>query len=119
MKHRWLWAWLIQIGQMLAICLVQALSRGIGEALYAALLWAAVPLAGLLTACGAVRRGLLNYAAWLAPPACLFGVHYAVWGFSPPAGAGMLTAFLSLVGAAAGEVVVRRNRRNKNNNARG
>lgn len=105
MKHRWIAAWLIQIVEMAAVCLVQALSHGAGAGLYAALLWGAVPLAGMLTACRAVRRGLLNYAAWIAPPACLFAVHYAVWRFSPAPGAGILTAFLSLIGAAAGEVL--------------
>ena len=105
MKHRWIAAWLIQIAEMLAVCLVQALAHGANAWLYAALLWVAVPLTGLLTACQAVRRGLLNYAAWIAPPACLFAVHYAVWRFSPAPGAGVLTAFTSLVGAAAGEVL--------------
>ena len=69
--------------------------------------------AGLLTACAAVKRGLNNYAAWIAPPACLFAVHYAVWGFSPPAGAALVTALTSLVGAAAGEVIVHGKRRGK------
>ena len=108
MKHRWIWAWLIQIAEMLVVCLIQALSHSAGAALSAVLLWGAVPLAGLLTACRAVGRGLLNYAAWIAPPAVLFAVHYAVWGFSPAAGAGLLTAFASLVGAAAGEVLRQR-----------
>lgn len=105
MKHKWLAAWLIQIAEMLAVCLVQALAHGVGAGLYAALLWVAVPLAGLLTSCRAVQRGLLNYAAWIAPPACLFAAHYAVWRYSPAPGAGVLTAFASLVGAAAGEVL--------------
>ena len=108
MKRRWIWAWALQVMEMLAVCLLQALSYGAGAALYAALLWVAVPLAGMLTACRAVQRGLLNYAAWVAPPACLYAAHYALWGFSPSAGAGLLTAFLSLVGAAAGEVIAQR-----------
>ena len=105
MKRRWLWALALQTAEMLAVCLVQALSYGAGAGLYAALLWAAVPLAGLLTACRAVLRGLNNYLAWLAPPACLYAAHYALWGFSPSPGAALLTAFVSLVGAAAGEVL--------------
>ena len=113
MKHRWLRALALQITTMLAACLLQALSYGVSAGLYAALLWGMVPVAGLLTACRAVRRGLLNYVAWIAPPACMYIVHYALWGFSPAAGAGLLTAFLSLVGAAAGEVLNQRNPKDK------
>lgn len=106
MKHRWLWAWALQILEMLAICLVVASLHG--AAPHAVLLWGGVPLAGLLTACRAVRRGLNNYAAWIAPPACLFAVYLLLWGFSPPAGAALTTALTSLVGAAAGQVIEER-----------
>ncbi len=108
MKHRWALAWGIQVLEMLAAGLLAALSYGAGAGLYAVLLWGGVPLAGLFTACRAVRRGLNNYLAWLAPAPCLFGAHYLLWGFSPNPGAGLLTAFLSLVGAAAGEVLNQR-----------
>lgn len=111
MKRKWILAWLIQIVEMTALCLLQALSLKIDAALYGVLLWAIVPLGGLFTACRAVRRGLLNYAAWLAPPVCLYIVHYCVWFYSPSAGAALLTAFVSLVGAAAGEVLNQRERR--------
>ena len=112
MKHKWLWAWLLQIAEMAAVCLVQALCYGAGAALHAVLLWGVVPLTGLLTACRAVLRGLNNYLAWIAPAACLYLVNYLIWGFSPPAGAALLTAFMSLVGAAAGEVMIQRKKRN-------
>ena len=103
MKRTWILAWLLQIAAMLAVCLLQALTYTVHPALYAALLWALVPLAGAYTAYRAVRRGLLNYAAWIAPPVCLYAAHYAIWGFAPSAGAALLTAFCALVGAAAGE----------------
>ena len=70
-------------------------------------------LAGLLTACRAVSRGLNNYLAWLAPAACLFAAHFALWGYSPNPGAGLLTALLSLVGAAAGQVLKERGGKRK------
>ena len=109
MKHRWLIAWGIQALEMLAAGLVASLSLAfVHPALYAALIWAGVPLAGLFTACRAVRRGLNNYIAWLAPAPCLYAAHAALWGFAPAAGAGLLTAFLSLVGAAAGQVLNQR-----------
>ncbi|MBR1820566.1 MAG: hypothetical protein IJ769_02975 [Clostridia bacterium] len=108
MKHRWMLAWAIQIAEMLAVGLLAALSYAGSAILYGALLWGATPLAGLFTACQAVLRGLNNYAAWLAPAPCLFAAHYLLWGFSPSIGAALLTAFLSLVGAAAGEVLSQR-----------
>jgi len=108
MKHRWILAWALQAAEMLAVGLLAALTEGVSPALRGALLWGAAPLAGLLTACRAVGRGLNNYLAWLAPAACLLAAYRLVWGFSPPAGPALLTAFLSLVGAAAGEVLVRR-----------
>ena len=113
MKHRWIPAWIIQIAEMFAASLAASLAYGVHPALYGALLWAGVPLAGLFSSCAAVRRGLNNYLAWIAPPACLFAAHYAVCGFSPAAGAALVTALVSLVGAAAGEVIVRRGRKTK------
>ena len=113
MRHRWLWAWLGQIAVMLAVSLLASLARPASEALYSLLTWALVPAAGLLTACAAVRLGLNNYLAWLAPAPCLYAAHYALWRFSPSAGAALLTAFLSLVGAAAGDVL---NQRRKKSN---
>ena len=110
MKHRWLLAWGLQVLEMLAAGLLAALSYGAAAGLYAVLLWGGVPLAGLFTACRAVRRGLNNYLAWIAPAPCLFGAHWLLWGFSPAAGAGLLTAFLALVGAAAGEVLNQRDK---------
>ena len=92
MKRRWLWAWLGQIVVMLAVCLVQALTYPVSPLLYGALLWGLVPLAGMATACAAVRLGLNNYLAWLAPAPCLYASHYALWRFAPSAGAALLTA---------------------------
>lgn len=93
---------------MLAVSLAASFVEPASPALGGILLWAVVPLAGLFTACRTVRRGLNNYLAWIAPPVCLFAAHYALWRFSPPAGAALLTAFTSLVGAAAGEELNRR-----------
>ena len=72
------------------------------------MLWVASPLAGLVTACQAVRRGLNNYLAWIPPAPCLYLANLAVWGYAPPAGPALLTALASLVGAAAGQVLLQR-----------
>lgn len=108
MKHGWALAWALQIAEALAAGFLASLAYGAGAFLYGAALWGLMSLTGLLTACRAVNRGLNNYLAWLAPAACLYLAHYLIWGFSPPAGAGLLTALLSLVGAAAGEVLNQR-----------
>lgn len=113
MKHRWIWAWAVQFAESLAAGLLASLAYGASAVLYGILLWGAVPMIGLLTACRAVRRGLNNYLAWLAPAPCLFAAHYLLWGFSPAAGAGLLTALFALIGAAAGEVLNQRERRGK------
>jgi hypothetical protein len=108
MKKRWLWALALQIAQMAAVGLLTALAEGAGALPRALMLWVAAPVAGLVTACRAVQRGLNNYLAWIAPVPCLYGINLLVWGYAPPPGPALLTAFLSLVGAAAGQVIVQR-----------
>ena len=110
MKHRWILAWILQAVEMLAAGLLAALAVSWGTIPSGALLWAGMPLAGLFSACQATRRGLNNYLAWLAPAPCLYAAHIALWGFAPPAGPALLTAFCALVGAATGQVLVQRGR---------
>lgn len=107
----WIVAWAIQIGEMLVAGALASLSLGLSAVLYALALWVILPLLGACSGCMAVRRGLLNYAAWIAPPICLFAAHTAIWGYVPPAGAMLLCAFISLIGAAAGEVIIRQKKR--------
>ena len=106
-RGRWAVAWGLQIAAMFAAGLLTAASHGVHPVLHGALTWVLMPLAGAVTAYRAVRRGLLNYAAWIAPPACLYLANRLVWGYAPSAGAALLCAFVSLVGAAAGEVAKR------------
>ena len=108
MKHRWIWAWVLQLVEMLALGLAAAFSLLVGPLPEGIMLWGIVPLSGMLTSCKAVRRGLLNYAAWLLPAPCLYAAYMLVWGYTPPVGPSLLTAFLSLAGAAAGEELKRR-----------
>ena len=108
MKHRWLRALALQIAQMLVVCLLAALAEGAGPLPRAVMLWGVVPLAGFFTACRAVKGGLNNYLAWIAPAPCLYGVNRLVWGYAPPPGPSLLTALLSLAGAAAGQVMLQR-----------
>lgn len=115
MKFRWLKAWIIQIIIMLALSLLQALSYWLHPLLHDILLWGGLPLAGMYTSYRAVLGGLLNYAAWIAPPVCMFIAHMIIWNYSPPVGAALLSAFISLIGAAAGEVMMQRNKGKKHN----
>lgn len=114
MKYRWIGALALQIGEMAAAGALVALSEYAGALPHGVLLWGLMPVAGLLSACQAVRRGLNNYLAWIAPAACLYGANILIWGYSPPAGAALLTAFASLVGAAAGEVLNQRSPKGRN-----
>ena len=110
-KPGWIAAWAVQIAVMLGAGALSALSLGVHPALYGAALWLLMPLLGACTALRAVRRGLLNYAAWIAPPVCECAAHVLIWGYLPPAGAMLLCAFVSLIGAAAGEVLNRQKKR--------
>lgn len=107
----WARAWAIQILEALAAGLLTALAAGLHPVASGLMQWLFMPCAGALTAFFAVRRGLLNYAAWIAPPACLYAANFILWGFAPGAGCALLCAFTSLVGAAAGEVYRARHRR--------
>ena len=112
-KKRWIVAWLVQIAVMLAAAALGAFAAAAHPAVRALALWGLIPGLGGYTAFWAVRRGLLNYAAWLAPPLCLYAAHFAVWGYAPSAGAALWCAFCALVGAAAGEVFAQQKRNEK------
>ena len=107
---RWKWplVWLVQILTMAAAGALIALTHNVSTALYGALSWAGMPALGLASAYRATRRGLLNYAAWIAPPACMALNHWLLWGYLPDPGPVLLCALISLVGAAAGEVMNQR-----------
>ncbi len=109
-KRFWLKALIIQVLCALGAGFLASLAAGLSPVVSALALWLFMPLAGALTAFQAVRRGLLNYAAWIPPMACLYLSHYLLWHYAPPAGPALLCAFISLVGAAAGEVYVQQKR---------
>ena len=76
--------------------------------LSALLLWIAVPAAGAITACQAVKKGVNPYLAWIFPPvSATFAGLIASMGYTPSAGAMLLCALVSLIGAAAGDVLTR------------
>ena len=108
-KRRIAWPliWLIQAVAALLLGALTALSILLGGVVHGAFLWAIMPLGGMAAGCVATRGGLNNYLAWLAPPLMEVLGSLLIWGYSPSAGPVFLCAFLSLVGAAAGEVLKR------------
>ena len=74
--------------------------------LYLAAAYGLLPLAGAYTAYRVVRAGVNPYLGWiLPPPAATAAGFLASLGYASAAGPVLLTAFFSLVGAAAGEVI--------------
>ena len=103
-KRRWVLAWIMQIVVMAVVCALAALSEGAQMPVRILMLWLVTPLTGGITAFIAVRRGLLNYVAWIAPPVVHYIVYLMLWGYVPPVSSALLCALISLIGAAAGEV---------------
>jgi len=104
-KWKWPLAWLAQIVLMAVLSAAVALLAPVSAVLHGIASWVLMPLAGAVSAYRTTRRGLLNYAAWIAPPACMGAVHWAIWTYLPSPGPVLLCALISLIGAAAGEVM--------------
>ena len=104
-KIKWPLIWLLQALAMLIASSITALTLWLGGTMHAAMSWIFMPVAGFISAMIATRSGLLNYAAWIAPPLMMFISHCIFWVYSPKPGPIFLCAFISLVGAATGEVM--------------
>ena len=93
----------------LAVAAVDLLS----PAVYGVLSWAGLPLLGAASPIARRAAGLLNYAAWIAPPVCAGRVALAaVRAIRPRRRRCCCARWVSLVGAAAGEVQNQRSPRN-------
>ncbi len=108
---RWPVAWLLQFVTIFAVCtliLVAVVPFLPTPANYWALnicMWGIVPVLGAITSFKVTRSGLNNYAAWVAPPLCQ-AVACILWaGSLLNPGYVLVTALVSLVGAAAGDVL--------------
>ena len=110
-RLRWLWVWLIQIAAALLVALPISLSLWLGGAVHAICMWVLSPILGFLSGLIATRKGLLNYAAWIAPPVMLFVGYEIAWGYPPQPGPVFLCGLISLVGAATGEVLNQRQKK--------
>ena len=105
---KWLWILLIQMVSMLLLSLALEQSYYLSIVLHGICTWVLFPLAGMFSACFATRKGLLNYAAWIVPPAMQFLGYCICWPYFLKPGPVFLCGFISLIGAAAGEVLKRR-----------
>lgn len=74
-------------------------------------LWLLPSAAGAWTTCLLSRAGLISYAAWIVPPVIHSLVPLIFLGYLPSPFSMLLCAFVSLVGAATGEVMLRQERR--------
>jgi len=75
--------------------------------------WTLVPLCGAATAYWLTRKGINQYLTWILPPVCYSALPWLVIGYPPKAGVMLLCVFVSVVGAAAGEVKNRMYKENK------
>lgn len=111
--HRlsWLLIWLLQFAAMFLLAALTALSILAGSFVHALFQWGLMPLSGFVSAMWATRKGLLNYVAWIAPPVMMLAGNLLIWGYALSTGPVFLCGFISLVGAATGEVLKRQGRR--------
>jgi hypothetical protein len=64
--------------------------------------WIVTQIAGALSAYYAVRTGLGNFIAWFMPPVLYAFLPWLIIGYPPGAGPMFLCALMSIIGAAAG-----------------
>jgi len=109
---RWRILWPVHLLIMLLIALCAAylplLLPSASVPLRIVFQWLLPALFGAWSACRLTRCGLISYAAWIAPPFVHTVVPWLAIGY-PPSGLSMaLCAFVSLVGAATGDVLYKR-----------
>ena len=73
--------------------------------------WGILPLFGFFSSLWLTLRGVNCYLAWLPPPICMGFVPWLMIGYPPAIGSAVLCAFLSIVGAASGDVILKQKKR--------
>ena len=102
---------LVQFLAITAASFVLFCSLFAGNVFYKLCSYAALPVLGAVSAYMVTVRGVNNYLAWLAPPLAGLMAHYLLFFYMPgSAGPFFLCAFASIVGAATGDVVKKRNK---------
>ncbi|MBQ4090120.1 MAG: hypothetical protein IJC56_09640 [Clostridia bacterium] len=96
---------LLQFVGMAAITYAMFSTLFISNIIYSVCAWALWPVAGLFSAYMVTVKGVNNYLAWLAPPLAGILAHYLAFFYMPSsAGPFLICAVSSIVGAAAGDV---------------
>lgn len=94
-----------QFAGMLIIAYVLLNTIWLSRALYGACTWAVLPLTGLFSAYFVTVKGVNNYLAWISPPLAAVIAHYLAFFYTPSnAGPFMVCALCAVIGAAAGDV---------------
>ena len=110
--NNWKLLWPVQALAMLMIALLSTflplLFPAAALPLRIVFLWILPAAVGAWTACLLTISGLNSYAAWIAPPIIHSIVPLIALGFLPSPFSMLLCAFVSLIGAATGEVMSKR-----------
>ncbi len=105
----WRLLWIVQALAMLVVSLCATLLPLLFPAaqffLRIVFLWILPCTIGAWTSCRLAHLGLNSYAAWIVPPVIHTALPWLVIGYPPHAGSAALCALISLVGAAAGDVL--------------
>ena len=115
-KHPWALSFCVQalamgmLGAMAALSGL-VLSGRVLAAVHSACIWPLQSALGLYTGFCSAKRGVPAILAWPAAPACFAAVYWAIVGMAPSIGAAALCALASVVGASAGEVLLKRSKK--------
>ncbi|MBQ3222021.1 MAG: hypothetical protein IJB41_00265 [Clostridia bacterium] len=97
------------LGAAAGLCGLILSGRALGAA-HGGCMWLLQPLLGAYMSLRCAKKGVPAILAWLPAPACFAGAYWAVVGMPPHAGAAMLCAVAGIVGASAGEVLLKRSK---------
>ena len=96
---------LLQFAGMAGLTYAMFNTLYISSIIYSACAWVLWPIAGIVSAYLVTVKGVNNYLAWLAPPTAGILAHYLAFFYMPEsAGPFLICAVCSIVGAAAGDV---------------
>ena len=105
-------ALIVQLAASAALSYAALLLMPVGW-LYGLLIWGALPLSAFISALLLARLGLNPYICWLIPPLALTVISLVTMGYVAGGAAVLLTAFLGVVGAAAGDTLNKYHRKGR------
>lgn len=103
---------LLQAAGMLVLSYLLLSLLWVSGTLYQVSAWAVLPLLGAVSAYLVTVKGINCYLGWIAPPAMGLLAHYLAFFYLPAsAGPFFVCAVVSVIGAAAGDVVKKSKRK--------